>query len=61
MNFRKWLEFTGDNTGMPTIRPGYDQGLFEPDGLAYRKPIIPKKKTLLQKKIDALFGKKDED
>jgi hypothetical protein len=61
MNFRKWLEFTGDNSGIQTTRAGYDQNLQKPEGLAYRSPIIPKKKTLFSKKIAALFGKKDDE
>jgi len=60
MNFRKWLEFTGDNTGLTTTRPGYDQNLQKPEGLAYRPPIIPKRKSWLAKKIDELFGKKED-
>jgi hypothetical protein len=57
LNFR---EFLGDNTGLRTTRQGYDQALNRPQGLAYHPPILPKKRTRLSKKIDDLFGKKDE-
>jgi len=64
MNFRKWLanEESGFHTGgmMATTKQGYDQNLQEPEGLAYRKPVIPKRQTWLAKKIAALFGKKEE-
>ena len=63
MNFRQWLanEESGHHTGgmMPTTKQGYDQALQKPEGLAYRPPVTPKKKSWIAKKIDDLFGKKD--
>jgi hypothetical protein len=64
MNFRQWLarEESGYHTGglMAMQHKGYDQNLQEPEGLAYRKPVIPKKKSWMSKQLDKLFGKKDE-
>jgi hypothetical protein len=64
MKFKQWLarEESGYHTGgaMASTKQGYDQNLEEPEGLAYRKPVIPKKQTWMSKQLEKLFGKKDE-
>jgi len=55
MTFTQWIE-AGD--AMWSGKDGYDQGLQNDAGLAYRKPVVDDIKSLMSKKMDKLFGKK---
>ena len=57
MTFLQWVEQAGDATMMSGKGDNYDQGLQKGDGLAYRSPIIPEKRSRLAEKLDKLFGK----
>jgi hypothetical protein len=59
LSFRDWLaEQAGDATMMMSGKDGYDQNLQEPEGLAYKKPEIPNRRSKMGDKIDKIFGKR---
>lgn len=62
IRFRDWLtEQAGDATMMSSGKDGYDQNLQEPEGLAYKKPVVPSFRSRMSKKLDKLFGKGKKD
>lgn len=63
MSFGKWMQL---REGPDTLGPGGmftpQQGFEDTDGLAELKPVIdPIPKSRRAKKIEKLFGKKEED